>query len=91
MLMINYTIGNRTCELPSCSGVPQRTAPPRRPASTCYRSSCLREEGSAAQVQPDEVLPSMGILRECVPLMSPPKKHVSPNCGDLLPVNERCH
>jgi len=25
----NYTIGNRTCNLPACSAVPQPTAPPR--------------------------------------------------------------
>jgi hypothetical protein len=27
----NYTVGNRTCNLPTCSTVPQPTAPPRVP------------------------------------------------------------
>ena len=27
----NDTIGNRTCDLPACSAVPQPTAPPRAP------------------------------------------------------------
>jgi len=27
----NATIGNRTCDLPACSAVPQPTAPPRAP------------------------------------------------------------
>jgi len=26
----NDTIGNRTCDLPACSAVPQATAPPRK-------------------------------------------------------------
>jgi len=32
----NDTIGNRTCDLPACSAVPQPTAPPRAPQNIIY-------------------------------------------------------
>jgi len=35
----NYTIGNRTRDLPACSAVPQPNAPPRAPR--CTKEHCL--------------------------------------------------
>jgi len=35
----NYTIGNRTRDLPACNAVPQTTAPPRAPTVTEYKQN----------------------------------------------------
>ena len=37
----NDTIGNRTCDLPTCSAVPQPTALPRAPEKLMYSAKIL--------------------------------------------------
>jgi len=45
-----YTIGNRTRNLPTCSAVPQPTAPPRAPIQL-YNSFSIRVKGKAIPLQ----------------------------------------
>jgi hypothetical protein len=37
------TVGNRTCNLPACSAVPQPTAPPRAPGREGYTNRNTEE------------------------------------------------
>ena len=59
MKISNYTIGNRTRDLPACNAVPQPTVPPRReggrspPKNRIFKLYSLRETKRAPLLCPD--------------------------------------
>ena len=57
MKTFNDTIGNRARDLPSCSVVPQRTAPPRTPVicTVTYQMSMLMVQSRGLQVSNERI------------------------------------
>ena len=83
MKNFNDSIGNRTCDLPACSTVPQRTAPPRAPTVTTKAfqntSKCKDQSIKSKIILKGELATQSSTLqgvKKCYNSMPIPKKNL---------------